>query len=340
MAAAWRRYVHSAAREGFGAAKAYDVARPSYPPAAIKFLCARLANLEVPPSHPNIEWDLIDVGAGTGKFTRALRDELAHNWHWGRHDRRVLAVEPVAEMRAAIEARAVADGDGFMAGHRAGSSRLIITGGHADALPVGDASVGNVVAGQAFHWFAPHDAAVREFARVLAPGGALGLIWNTRTPHDPKGSDRWLVRLEKLLVRRNASSMLVSTIMCLFPYLQKILTPTRTMYDCRAKDGYYAQGDGGAVPRQQTKEWRGVFDAPDGAARELFTPLQEHRVRWAQRLDDDALVARIMTISVLARLEGTARADAAEAVRTLVAERMDDVLPYETAVYWAHKLGA
>ena len=194
--------------------------------------------------------------------------------------------------------------------------KLLCIGGTADALPFGAGTVGNVVCGQAFHWCRPHAAAVREAHRVLAPGGTLALAWNTRTPHcGGDGRHRWLARLERVL------------------------------------DGYYlaaAAGgggecggdgaDGASVPRQQSKEWREPFDAPDGAARALFSPLQEFRVRWAQRMDDAALVDRVFSISVLARLEGRARDEALARVRALVETREDDELPYETELYWCNKL--
>jgi SAM-dependent methyltransferase len=49
--------------------------------------------------------------------------------------------------------------------------------GTAEALPLAGRSVDAVVAGQAFHWF---DAArfVDEAARVLRPGGTVGVLWN------------------------------------------------------------------------------------------------------------------------------------------------------------------
>jgi SAM-dependent methyltransferase len=65
--------------------------------------------------------------------------------------------------------------------------------GSAEALPVDDASVDAVVAGQAAHWFDPAPAA-REIRRVLRPGGVLGLIWNTRDERTP-----WVGALGELI---------------------------------------------------------------------------------------------------------------------------------------------
>jgi ubiquinone/menaquinone biosynthesis C-methylase UbiE len=44
--------------------------------------------------------------------------------------------------------------------------------GHAEALPLPDASVDAVLAGHALHWF-DMDVAGPEIGRVLAPGGIL-----------------------------------------------------------------------------------------------------------------------------------------------------------------------
>jgi SAM-dependent methyltransferase len=112
--------------------------------------------------------DVIDVGAGTGKLTRALV-ALGH---------RVVAVEPLDEMRAQLEAavpeaRAVA--------------------GKAESMPLSDSSADVITSAQAFHWF-DHDDALPEIGRVLRPGGRLALVWNSRDDRDP-----WMARLSAII---------------------------------------------------------------------------------------------------------------------------------------------
>jgi SAM-dependent methyltransferase len=144
--------VHEAASVGFKrSAEAYDRARPDYPAAAIDRFAEALT-LERGSR-------VIDVGAGTGKLTGPLTERGAD----------ALAVEPVAEMRARIAARAPG---------------ATTADGVAERLPAADGWADAVVAGQAFHWFAT-DTALAEFARCLGPEGRLGLIWNRRAPGDP-----------------------------------------------------------------------------------------------------------------------------------------------------------
>ena len=78
----------------------------------------------------------------------------------------MIAVEPVAEMRAALP-------------ESVGRARRT-----AEAIPLDDASVDLVTVAQAFHWF-DGDAALTEIHRVLRPGGRLALLWNRRGENDP-----------------------------------------------------------------------------------------------------------------------------------------------------------
>lgn len=139
--------LHPATR-GFGrAADAYERGRPDYPAAAIEWL---IRKLDLRPGRT-----VVDLGAGTGKLTRMLVPSGAE----------VIAVEPIAAMRERIrDVRALE--------------------GTAEAIPLADASVDAVTAGQAFHWFRAEEA-LREIDRVLRPGGGLALVWNVRDEHNP-----------------------------------------------------------------------------------------------------------------------------------------------------------
>ncbi len=79
--------MHPVAAAGFSsAADVYERARPSYPPAAVAWIAERAG---LGPGRTVV----LDVGAGTGKLTRLLVPTGA----------RVIAVEPLAEMRAKLE---------------------------------------------------------------------------------------------------------------------------------------------------------------------------------------------------------------------------------------------
>ncbi|HEV3170030.1 MAG TPA: class I SAM-dependent methyltransferase [Actinocrinis sp.] len=138
--------IHHAAELGYQLAAAdYERVRPSYPTRALGVLADAL-NLG-----PGKQ--VAEVGAGTGKFTRLLALTGA----------RVIAVEPVAAMRARLAELL---------------PRVEIVDGLAEATGLADASVDVVVAAQAWHWFDPA-AALAEVERITRPGGRLGLVWNT-----------------------------------------------------------------------------------------------------------------------------------------------------------------
>jgi SAM-dependent methyltransferase len=124
------------------AADAYARARPSYPADAVAWLL------------PSGAREVADVGAGTGKLTALVAAS----------GRSIVAIDPDAGMLQKL---------------RAEHPGIPTEVGSAEHLPLADASVDVVVFGQAWHWVDPV-AASAEGARVLRPGGTLGLIWNIR----------------------------------------------------------------------------------------------------------------------------------------------------------------
>jgi ubiquinone/menaquinone biosynthesis C-methylase UbiE len=102
---------------------------------------------------------LLDVGCGTGDLTARLRTELQ------------------ADLVAGC------DFSGGMLEQAAARTRAV-RWLQADAarLPVRDASFQAVVSTEAFHWFPDPDLALREFRRILTPGGRVVIaLVNTRT---------------------------------------------------------------------------------------------------------------------------------------------------------------
>ena len=126
----------------FGAAAtAYAEHRPDYAQAAVRWALERAPGSRV-----------LDLGAGTGKLTATLVSLGAE----------VIAVEPdpamLTELRRALPTvRALP--------------------GSAEAVPLPDASVDAVLAGNAMHWF-DMNVAGPEIARVLEPDGILAGLWN------------------------------------------------------------------------------------------------------------------------------------------------------------------
>ena len=109
------------ARSFGAAADAYERARPGYPDPAVDWLVPEGART------------VLDLGAGTGKLTRAL---VARGLD-------VIAVEPLPEMRESLaaavpEVRAVA--------------------GTAEDIPLPDDSVDAITVAQAWHWVDPERA--------------------------------------------------------------------------------------------------------------------------------------------------------------------------------------
>lgn len=139
---------HRATHGAFdGLATTYDRFRPSYPSAIIDALFDGLpAGCAV-----------ADVGCGTGISTRAIAGRAGT----------VIGVDPGTDMiRQASERCADLPNVSFVTAP-------------AEATTLHDASLDLVLAAQAFHWF-DHTAALREFHRILKPGGRCALLWNLR----------------------------------------------------------------------------------------------------------------------------------------------------------------
>ena len=138
-------------------AESYDRVRPGPPPEALDWLVPARCGLAV------------DLAAGTGLFTRALLGRAAE----------VVAIEPDARMRAVLARR---------------SPEVRVLEGWGEAMPLPDGCADAVFVSAAWHWLDPVRA-VPEIARVLRPGGRLGVIWTSRDRHQDWVAELDLLRL-------------------------------------------------------------------------------------------------------------------------------------------------
>ncbi|TDR73535.1 class I SAM-dependent methyltransferase [Paludibacterium purpuratum] len=133
-----------------GLATDYSQHRPDYAPSVLDALLGMLPK-------PVDRIDFVDVGAGTGIWTRMVSARGVNS---------STAVEPNDDMRANGER----DSAGAPIAWYAGSAETTgLATGCCDWLTMASS----------FHW-ADFDAATREFHRMLRPGGRFTALWNPR----------------------------------------------------------------------------------------------------------------------------------------------------------------
>jgi SAM-dependent methyltransferase len=138
-------------------AESYDRVRPGPAAEALDWLVPRDCGLAV------------DVAAGTGLFTRALAGRATQ----------VVAIEPDERMRAVLAQR---------------SPGVRVLAGWGEQMPLPDGCADAVFVSTAWHWLDPVRA-VPEIARVLRPGGRLGVVWTSRDRREDWVAELDLLRL-------------------------------------------------------------------------------------------------------------------------------------------------
>ena len=222
----------------------YDRYRPPPPSQALDWL--------IPPDATAV----LDLAAGTGAVTRLLI---------GRAER-VFAVEPDDRMRAVLAARC---------------PEAVALAGRGEDIPLPDASVDAVVISSAWHWLDP-ERAVPEIARVLRPGGVLGVIWVSRDTRVD-----WVAEFNTLLrAAREADA---------------------------AADGATDGATSRATDRERSeRRRRREVRFPPGSP---LSPVQEHTVEYSLPMTKDDLFGLLGTYSGVITLDPGRRAEFSQQAR-------------------------
>ncbi|XP_028415881.1 uncharacterized methyltransferase-like C25B8.10 isoform X2 [Dendronephthya gigantea] len=174
----------------------YEKTRPNYNPDSVEFLLEKTGALK-PHSGPE-PFTIVELGAGTGKFTRAalkvLESRKVDNY-------KIIATEPLKEMCETF-AKMVPNVEIMQC---PASDLSGMTSNSADA----------VLAAQCFHWFGTDQKALNEIHRILKPAARLGIIWNLpdRSVSWIKTIEEWLdPKFEKVKIPRPASEAMFAPI--------------------------------------------------------------------------------------------------------------------------------
>ncbi|KAI4719935.1 putative 2-heptaprenyl-1,4-naphthoquinone methyltransferase [Aureobasidium sp. EXF-10727] len=275
--------INPSAQNGFSNAALYDKHRPSFPAHSVSVL---LDGVRVADSQATV----VDLAAGTGKFTELLADRD--------EGYEIIAIEPHADMRKVLEDK-----------HLKGVS--VQDGLSTDMKSLKDESVDAVIAAQAFHWFANLES-LEEINRVLQPHGAFGVIWNIE---DSTPSIPITIRTKTLkLYLDNAPKSHAAT----------------TTWEQKLQDLILSFDDNQPRFRheQWRKVFESQLSSNPlsitSSAEPLFSlPLAENVEKWSVWLSEEALWDRFGTLSQIAVLEGEEK----ERVRSVVREALkgDDV---------------
>ena len=247
-----------------GVASTYERFRPGPPPAAVAWML------------PDSATTVVDLGAGTGAMTQELVGKVE----------RVFAIEPDDRMRRILASKL---------------PEVTALNGTGESMPLATSSVDVVLASASWHWMEA-DRALEETARVLVPGGTLGVVWAGPDPDGPFISQAQ-ARLTQMSSGKAASAATAES------DLGRVVMDTENRVETvlRIQDGSpFAQ------PEQQVLSWNVALTADElmgllGTLSWIITMPEDRRthvVSEARRLLRDGLgISGEVTVEVQYRSE-------------------------------------
>ncbi len=211
----------------------YAQYRPGYAPSVVTAVLALVGR-------PAAEIDAVDVGAGTGIWTRMLAARNLHS---------ITAVEPSDEMRR----------NGMLTPE----NKITWRKGAAEDTGLPSGAYDLVSMASSFHW-TDFDKACAEFQRILRPGGRFVALWNPRMVE----LNPLLVEIEAEITRLNPSVKRVSS--------GRSGLPDRLTGMLWAKPGFddvvylEARHSATQTPAQYMGAWRSVNDLRVQLGPDLF----------------------------------------------------------------------
>lgn len=148
----------------------YEKGRPKYTKESVEYLLKQLGALG---KDNDKALTILELGAGTGMFTKAMAEALE-----GFPKIRIIASDPQPYMYEVLKKKVP------------GIETMQFL---AEKIPFPDESIDIVIAAQCFHYFA-NTKSLAEIHRVLVPRGTFGMIWNSRN----QGVD-WVIKTQEII---------------------------------------------------------------------------------------------------------------------------------------------
>lgn len=169
--------INVAAKDGWSApfvSDIYEKTRPNYNMDSVEFLLEKIGAFQ--PHSASEPFRIVELGAGTGKFTRAVLRVFEKR---AVKNVKIISTEPIKEMCEKFK-------------EMVPNVEILQRPAHNLGLP--NSSADAVLAAQCFHWFGSNMKSINEIHRVLKPKGILGVIWNL-----PDRSVSWIKAIEGML---------------------------------------------------------------------------------------------------------------------------------------------